>query len=200
LRPTSTITSATPPRPTSAAASPPTTFALPAGADSDPNVVHAPILASPIAVYEDDRVRVTATLVDHGQVFPSFAFRFDTDDGSITFSGDTTVCDNLIALAQGTDILVHEVVDPSWVEQTFANSSLPPDVKSAYIQHLIGAHTTIEQVGPVAEASGARSLVLNHLAPANNPIDRWQMARRGFSGRFYVGEDLLELGVGAPAR
>jgi ribonuclease BN (tRNA processing enzyme) len=175
-------------------------IALPAGADADPNNINAPRLSSPIDVYEDDRVRVTATLVDHGQMFPSFAYRFDTDDGAITFSGDTTVCDNLVALAQGTDILVHEVVDQQWIEDTIGNAPLPPDVKAAYLQHLIGAHTTIEQVGPVAQACGAKALVLSHFGPADNPPERWLKARRGFRGRFYVGRDLMELGVGKRVR
>ncbi|MFJ8956291.1 hypothetical protein ACIRO1_40015 [Streptomyces sp. NPDC102381] len=41
----------------------------------------------PFTVMEDDRLKVTAVLVPHGPVFPSFAFRFDTDHGSVTFSG-----------------------------------------------------------------------------------------------------------------
>jgi len=49
----------------------------------------------PILVAENDRVRVSAVLVDHAPVFPSFAYRFDTDDGSIVLSGDTAPCANL---------------------------------------------------------------------------------------------------------
>jgi ribonuclease BN (tRNA processing enzyme) len=173
---------------------------LPPGADADPNGTPAPPLDVPIEVYEDDRVRVTATLVDHGQVFPSFGYRFDTDDGSVTFSGDTTVTDNLIALAGDTDVLVHEVVDAQWIDETLDALELPEDSKAALRQHLLGAHTTIEQVGPVAEAAGARTLVLSHFGPANNPRGRWARARAGFSGRFRIGEDLMELGVGARRR
>ncbi len=173
---------------------------LPPGAGDNPNTVHSPHLDAPINVYEDDRVRVTATLVDHGQMFPSFGYRFDTDDGSITFSGDTKVCDNLVALAQGTDLLVHEVIDQQWVEDTFANVPLPPEVIAGAVNHLIGAHTSIEQVGPVAQAAGAKELVLTHLAPATNPRSRWKLARAGFSGRLHVGEDLMQRGVGRPVR
>lgn len=55
-------------------------------------------------------MRVTATLVPHGPMYPSFAFRFDTDHGSVIFFDDTAKSENLITLAQGTDILVHEAV------------------------------------------------------------------------------------------
>lgn len=36
--------------------------------------------------------------------------RFDTDEMSIVFSGDTKPSDNLIRHAQGVDVLVHEVL------------------------------------------------------------------------------------------
>jgi len=41
----------------------------------------------PILVSEDDLVRVSAILVEHAPVFPSFAYRFDTDEGSVVISG-----------------------------------------------------------------------------------------------------------------
>ncbi|GCE39450.1 Hydrolase (HAD superfamily) [Rhodococcus wratislaviensis] len=65
---------------------------------------------APFTVMSDERVHVTATLVPHGPAFPSFAYRFDTEYGSVTFSGDTTVSDNLVELARGSDVLIHEAV------------------------------------------------------------------------------------------
>ncbi|GGL41937.1 MBL fold metallo-hydrolase [Nocardia jinanensis] len=175
-------------------------IALPPGAGADPNTISAPRLDRPIEVYEDDLVKVTATLVDHRPVFPAFAFRFDTDDGSITFSGDTTVCDNLPALAEGSDILVHEVVDPQWVDASLDRMPLTPDERAAYRQHLIGAHTTIEQVGPVAESAGAKMLLLSHYGPGDHPPERWHGAQQGYSGNFRLGEDLMQIGVGTRPR
>lgn len=167
---------------------------IPAGA-ATPSV--PPARVSPFPVYEDDRVRVTATLVDHGQMYPAFGFRFDTDDGSIVFSGDTTVSPNLIELAQGCDYLVHEVIDRAWVEQSVAGLPAPPEVKAAFLNHLLGAHTTIEQVGMVAQEANAKTLVLNHFVPGEMPDGRWLQAGRNFSGNVVVGRDLMQLGVGA---
>src|SRR5699024_8838005 len=64
----------------------------------------------PFRIYRDERVEVTATLVPHGPVFPAYAFRFETEYGSVTFSGDTRRSDNLVEIAQGTDLLVHEAI------------------------------------------------------------------------------------------
>ena len=106
---------------------------------------------------------------------------------------------NLIQLAQGTDYLVHEVIDPAFVDRLVA--TLPAEIAPAVRQHLIIAHTTIEQVGrDVAEPAGAKNLVLTHLVPGRNPRGVWQQAGRGYSGRLIVGEDLMELEVGESSR
>lgn len=158
-----------------------------------------PRLTSPIAVFEDGPVRITATLVDHHPTAPAFAYRFDTPDGSVVVSGDTNVSQNLIDLAHDADYLVHEVIDPTFVDKVVAN--FPPATGAAIKQHLLAAHTTIEQVGrDVAEAAGVKHLVLSHLIPGNNPESRWQGARSGYSGRVTVGKDLMTFGVGKTLR
>ncbi|MFB2587049.1 MBL fold metallo-hydrolase [Herbiconiux liukaitaii] len=152
-----------------------------------------PRLLAPIPIWEDSDVRITATLVDHHPTAPAFAYRFDTPDGSVVISGDTTVSANLIDLAQDVDYLVHEVIDVQWVEALAA--TLAPEVRDAVRQHLIESHTTIEQVGrDVAEPANAKNLVLTHYAP-DNPKERWQGAKKGYSGNLVVGEDLMKISV-----
>lgn len=135
-------------------------IAIPPGTVGDPNTEPAPPM-DPFVVFEDDKVKVSATLVDHSPCWPAFAFRFDTDDGSITFSGDTNPSQNLIKMAAGTDLLVHEVIDKNWVESLFPDPTTPE--AQAIIKHLLGVHTLIEDVGGVAEQAEAKTLVLTHL-------------------------------------
>ena len=71
-------------------------------------------------VMQDDLVKVTAALVHHPPVVPSYAYRFDTPGRSIVFSGDTTPFDNLIKLAQGADVLVHEVINKEALSRLMA--------------------------------------------------------------------------------
>jgi ribonuclease BN (tRNA processing enzyme) len=163
--------------------------AVVAAANADP----APEM-EPIDVYEDENVEVRAILVPHPPAFPSFAYRFDTADGSVVFSGDTTVSANLVKLARGADVLVHEVMDRAWAEARFEPPLDAP--QQAAVNHLVGSHTTIEQVGGVAERAGVGTLVLNHFVPADNPQERWLEAGDGFSGRLVVGEDLMRIGLG----
>lgn len=153
----------------------------------DPDVDPAPTM-SPFDVYEDDRVRVSAILVPHGATFPAFAFRFDSEYGSVVISGDTARSDNVVRLADETDILIHEVVDPDWVNDIF-----PPPLKprqEALTDKLVGAHTPIAEVGSVAAAAAARSLVLTHLSPANQPAGQWLRKIRGYHGSVRVAQDL----------
>ncbi|SEI94343.1 Ribonuclease BN, tRNA processing enzyme [Arthrobacter sp. yr096] len=170
---------------------------VPPGLVVNPDVDPAPPM-EPLHVYEDENVRVTATLVKHPPVYPALAYRFDTAEGSVVFSGDTAYSDNLIRLAQGADILVHEVIDPRWVESLFP--SPPTPAQEAKIHHLINSHTSIEEVGVVAENAGVKTLVLSHLAPADNPKNRWLEAGRSFSGRLVVGDDLMQIGIGKRRR
>ena len=52
-------------------------------------LVHVHELSDAGPVMRDERVTVTAALVDHPPVVPAFAFRFDAPERSIVFSGDT---------------------------------------------------------------------------------------------------------------
>ena len=64
-----------------------------------------------------EALRVTAIAVTHGHAEPALAYRFDTAEGSVVFSGDTTVNSDLIALAREADILVHCVADLGYLER-----------------------------------------------------------------------------------
>ncbi|WGY03741.1 hypothetical protein QI633_08235 [Nocardioides sp. QY071] len=168
---------------------------IPAQYLGDPNGDPHPRM-SPVPFYEDDRVRVSATLVQHAPVFPALAFRFDTEDGSVVFSGDTGPSENLVELATGADILVHEVIDREWAEQVLFPELRTPQ-QQAVVQHLLGAHTLVDQVGPIADAAGVPTLVLSHLVPGNWPERKWRRAQRWYSGELVVGQDLDVLPVGA---
>jgi ribonuclease BN (tRNA processing enzyme) len=142
-------------------------------------------------VYRDERVRVTCALVKHPPVVPAFAFRFDTPDRSIVFSGDTAPCDSLIALARNADVLVHEVLHEPSLDAICANLANATRLR----RHLLDSHTTQEQVGLVAREAGVKCLVLTHFVPADTVAsETWrEAAARHFPGPIVVGEDLLAL-------
>jgi ribonuclease BN (tRNA processing enzyme) len=144
-------------------------------------------------VFADDNVRVTAALVDHPPVTPALAYRFDAADRSIVISGDTRRSENLIGLAKGADILVHEALFPAGVDRLVAGVPNAATLKQSILSH----HTSVEDAGRVAKQAGVKTLVLSHFVPPEDPeiTDRmWlEAARAHFAGNIVVGKDLLEL-------
>jgi ribonuclease BN (tRNA processing enzyme) len=160
---------------------------LPAGTDDDPIGVPSPAM-EPFVVYQDENVRVLATLVDHGPCFPAFGFRFETPDGVIVFSGDTRPSDNLVRMASGADILVHEAVSRPAMERLFMEPEARPRLDT-----IIGQHTTIEQVDRIAAVAQVQKLVLSPLLPPNAPDEEFVTARPEFTGPAIVGQDLAQI-------
>jgi ribonuclease BN (tRNA processing enzyme) len=142
---------------------------------------------------QDENVKVTSALVDHPPVKPAFAYRLDTADRSIVISGDTARSENLLKLATGADVLVHEVLFPSAVDRLVARAPNAATLK----KHLIESHTAVEDCARLAQAAGVKTLVLSHLVPADDPAVTDQMwldaARPHFNGKIIVGNDLLEI-------
>jgi ribonuclease BN (tRNA processing enzyme) len=151
----------------------------------------------PFEIFRDRNVVVHAILVDHHQVFPSYAFRFDTADGSVVFSGDTgpDTRGNLQRLAAGADILVHEVIDPAWIDATFGPPGTWDQATEALVTHLETAHTLIGDVGAVAQDAGVDKLVLSHIVPGNAPLAHL-LGVKGFEGELIIGQDLMQIPVG----
>ncbi|MFJ9626263.1 MBL fold metallo-hydrolase [Streptomyces sp. NPDC101175] len=155
----------------------------------------APAMA-PFTVMENDDMKVTAVLVPHGAVFPAYAYRFDTDHGSVVFSGDTAPTPNIVRLAAHTDVLVHEALHPA------ALASL--GLSQALIDHITSTHTEVARLGRIAAEADAGALVATHLGPGQQtvvPDATWRRllrdsARRAdYGGPMVLGADLLHLPV-----
>jgi ribonuclease BN (tRNA processing enzyme) len=153
----------------------------------------APPMA-PFPVMENQDIRVTAILVPHGAVYPAYAYRFDTDHGSVVFSGDTAPTPNIPTLAHGADLLVHEAADFDALSRT----GYPP----AALAHIRAVHTDVGLLGSVAREAEVGGLVLTHFTPADPalaPHAVWEQklhataAAARYRGQLTVGEDLLDV-------
>ena len=155
---------------------------------------HVAPAMEPLLVEEADDVRITAVLVRHAPVFPAFAYRFDTAAGSVVFSGDTAPCPNLVRLAQGADVLVHEVFDDRDGDREEAAADEGWEAQRRH-HHMVTSHTPLSEVGRVAAEAGVGRLVLNHFIPGDDttPDDEWVKGVTGFDGDVVVGADLMEL-------
>jgi len=144
-------------------------------------------------IWDADGVRIAAFEVDHRPVQPAFGFLFETRAGRVALSGDTRVCDNLIAWAKGVDLLVHECfIHEAMVARR--GGRIDPG-----LENVAAYHTRSSEVGKVASRARARALLLTHFVPVAFDRDAL-LADVGadFVGPVIVGEDLLS--VDLPSR
>src|SRR5579863_1936023 len=140
-------------------------------------------------VYDNGGVKVTAFLVDHGEIKPAFGYRLDYGGHSVTLSGDTRPSENLIRFAHGTDVLIHEVID------VVSYEGLSKGDTSEQEKKIIGHHTTAEQAGIVFTRVKPRLAVYSHIVPPDVP-DVVPHTRKTYSGPLEVGEDLMSIEIG----
>ena len=141
-------------------------------------------------VFERDGVVVSSFEVDHGgEELPAFGFRIDYQGRAAVLSGDTTFNENLIRHAQGVDLLVHEV--------TAVGGDAAEDPKQ--LKRIGANHTTPEQAGEVFARTGPKLAVYNHLLlfGSATAADLIPATRRKYDGPLLVGEDLLQIEIGA---
>jgi ribonuclease Z len=139
-------------------------------------------------VYQNNDLRVTAFAVDHSPVKPAFGYRVDYAGHSVVLSGDTRYSENLIRFSQGTDLLIHEVIDP---EAYLAGDRLfSPEMKQKVIAH----HTNPEQAGTIFNKVKPKLAVYSHIVPFDAP-DLVAHTRTTYPGPLEVGEDLMSIEI-----
>ncbi len=116
---------------------------------------------------------VTARPVAHRT--ESLAFRIsegaDGTGATMAYSGDTDICDSLVAIAHQADLFVCE-------------SSKPDEQK-------VPGHMTPSLAGAMAARAQARQLVLTHLYMACDEVDIVKQAKRTYKGPVIAAEDLM---------
>ncbi|MSP37686.1 MAG: MBL fold metallo-hydrolase [Deltaproteobacteria bacterium] len=150
----------------------------------------APQEISEGVVFDGDGVKISAFEVDHGgEELPAFGYRIDYQNRAVVLSGDTTFNENLIRHAQGVDLLVHEV--------TAVAGGAAEDPKQ--LKRIGANHTTPEQAGEVFARTKPKLAVYNHLLLFGSATaqDLIPATRKRYDGPLLVGEDLLQIDIGA---
>ncbi|HEX7588889.1 MAG TPA: ribonuclease Z [Anaerolineae bacterium] len=111
---------------------------------------------------------VSTTLTQH--LLPSIATRVVSRKSgkSVVYSSDTEVCDSVVDLARGVDILFHEAT-------TIDRPAL--------------GHSSARQAGGQAKRAGVKKLVLVHLPPNGDVKKIHAAAAKKFEGKVVVGKD-----------
>jgi ribonuclease BN (tRNA processing enzyme) len=121
--------------------------------------------------------RIQSAVVAHN--CPGLAYRFETPEGTVVFSGDTEPCDSVVELSRNADLLVHECSFPD------GHGKQP-------------WHTTPTQLGLVAARAQVRHLAMNHFFPSCDDLREAMIdnVAKQFKGDILFGEDLMSLGIG----
>jgi len=156
-------------------------------------LVTAHDVTTPGVVLRNADVTVTAARVRHPMIENALAYRFDARDRSVVVSGDTAYSPELVELARGADVLVHEVMYVPAIEALIARVPHADRLR----EHLMAAHSTPEEVGRVAAAAGVKTVVLSHFVPGDDASitdEQWaEGVRKQFKGTILVGRDLMEV-------
>ena len=144
-------------------------------------------------VYEQGGVKVIAFEVDHGDVIkPCYGYRFEYGGRAAVFSSDTRYNQNVIKHGAGADLLVHEVA-----------SARPELMNEAYVQRIIGHHTTPREAGLVFAQTKPKLAVYTHIVqlgseriPPPTIDDIIAETRTTYGGPLAVGEDLMAFEIG----
>jgi ribonuclease BN (tRNA processing enzyme) len=166
--------------------------------------------ATPTRVLADERVTVTAVESAHypprstaKMTHRALAYRFDTKQRSIVFTGDTAYSENIVGLAKGADLFVCEVMAQSVYD---ANMARAKEAEAAgnpvsIARHVAETHSTPAVVGRMAAKANVKTVVLNHLLPGARQPGGLDYAlsnftdgvRAEFGGEVIVGQDLMVL-------
>jgi ribonuclease Z len=144
-------------------------------------------------VYEKNGVKVIAFEVDHGDVIkPCYGYRFEYGGRAAVLSSDTRYNQNVIKYGKGADLLVHEVA-----------MARPELMKEAYIQRIIGHHTTPYDCGRVFAQTRPKLAAYTHVVQLASPTvppptieEMMAQTRETYDGPLVMGEDLMSFEIG----
>jgi ribonuclease Z len=143
---------------------------------------------------EDGAVVVEAVAVHHEPVADAVGNRITTPTAVVVISGDTRVCDEIEAMSQDCDVLVHEAARTAALEDL---------IKGTELETILSYHADTVPLGTLAERAGVPHVVLTHLIPAPTTDDEEaafssDLRDGGYTGQITVGRDLTTVEVDNP--
>lgn len=158
-------------------------------------------------IYQDANIKVTCVENSHFSFqkgpasgkHKSYAYRFETPDRVIVFTGDTGPSDAVIELAKGAQLLVTETSSCEDRKQAMVNDgrwqAMTPAEQDGIMRQATRGHMTLEDVGNLATHANVKTVVLSHLTQRFRSDDYTPWAeevQKHFSGQVLVAKDLME--------
>ncbi|MEZ4883955.1 MAG: MBL fold metallo-hydrolase [Chitinophagales bacterium] len=118
-------------------------------------------------VYQQDGITITAFDVNHEPIEPAVGYAIEYKGKKVVISGDTKKNDMVLEMAKNADLLLHEVLLVSLLQQMEANLEANGQSRNSKIIHDIqDYHTSPADVAEIAAKAKVKRLVLHHFVPA----------------------------------
>ena len=142
-------------------------------------------------VWQDEDLTITAFLVEHPPIEPAVGYRVDYRDRSVVISGDTNASDNLFAAARDADLVVHDALSRTILDQMIAvasanNVPVLPTIMQDVIDYHADAHTLYDRT----MEAGVQILAFYHLVPVPLNGLAENMFLRGLPSEIILTKDL----------
>jgi len=144
-------------------------------------------------VYHQDGIKITAFDVNHEPIEPAVGYSIEYKGKKVVISGDTKKNDLVLEMAQDADLLLHEVILNSLLQQLEAGLEENGLERNKKIIHDIqDYHTTPAEVAEIAAKANVKKLVLHHYAPAPDVSvikSLYKKELKGYKGPIHFSED-----------
>jgi ribonuclease BN (tRNA processing enzyme) len=157
-------------------------------------------------IYQDANIKVTAVENSHyafhegpaAGKHKSYAYRFETPDRVIVFTGDTGPSEAVTGLAKGADLLVSETSSCEGRMQEMADDgrwqAMTAAEQAGIVRQMTQGHMTLDEIGKMAATANVKTVVLSHLThKRDGDYTPWaEEVKKHFSGQVLVAKDLME--------
>ena len=157
-------------------------------------------------IYQDANIKVMAVENSHFDFHEgpaagkqkSYAYRFETPDRVIVFTGDTGPSDAVAELAKDADLLVSETSSCQGRMQEKADDgrwqAMTATEQAGIVRQMTQGHMTLDEIGKMAATAKVKTVVLSHLThKRDGDYTPWaEEVKKHFSGQVLVAKDLME--------
>lgn len=144
-------------------------------------------------VYQKEGITITAFDVDHSPIEPAVGYVIEYDGKKVVISGDTKKNDLVLEMAKDADLLLHEVILVSLLNQMSDNLRALGNSRNATIlRDITDYHTSPSEVAEIASKANVKKLVLHHFVPPPDLSiikNLYKQELKGYDGQIYFADD-----------
>jgi len=129
-------------------------------------VEEIPATESPRQFLDIGGLRFESFEVNHFPVVPALGFRATYDDRSVVFSGDTKMCDSLLAASRDVDMLVCEALNAPLLQRVIDVLRPNAPLQAGSLEDVPSYHISTPEIAELARDANVGEVLLTHVLPS----------------------------------